>query len=201
MEIWDETASLYRAAWQIADGLGRVIQTQSPYVANGPSDNLVLTDTAYNAQGMVQYSGLPRTLYISSPVGAYQPPTWANIPHTITSYDAVNRTSGVAYPDGSAESLSYSGFRTTSIDRNNHQKIQQSDDFGRLIKVEEYTGNTAGTYALYATTTYGYDERDLLKNVTDAAGNQTTMHYNGLGRKDSMTIWARGVTAMMFSVI
>jgi YD repeat-containing protein len=59
--------------------------------------------------------------------------------------------------------------------------------FGRLIKVEEYTGNgTSIPYALYATTNYGYDPRDLLTNVTDAAANPTTIFYDGFGRKTRM---------------
>jgi RHS repeat-associated protein len=188
MEILDETLDPddYRSAWQIMDGLGRVIQTQSPYEGSGNA-NLVLTDTAYNSRGMVQDGGLPRTLFISNPVGAYQPPTWGSVPHTTTAYDALGRTISVTYPDGSAESLSYAGLRTTAIDRNNHKKVQENDSLGRLIKVEEYTGNSAGTYALYATTNYTYDERDLLKTVTDAAGNQTTLTYDGFGRKIEMT--------------
>src|SRR5690606_27324811 len=48
-EMWDQTASVYRSAWQIMDGLGRVIQTQGPYEIPG---YLVLTDTSYNAQGL-----------------------------------------------------------------------------------------------------------------------------------------------------
>ncbi|MGH8248456.1 MAG: RHS repeat domain-containing protein, partial [Gammaproteobacteria bacterium] len=49
MEVWDETASIYRSAWQILDGLGRAIQTQSPYETAG---YLVLSDVSYNAQGL-----------------------------------------------------------------------------------------------------------------------------------------------------
>ncbi|MEW6402320.1 MAG: RHS repeat-associated core domain-containing protein [Chloroflexota bacterium] len=180
MEMWDQTASVYRAAWQITDGLGRVIQTQGPYETAGV---LVLTDTSYNALGRPLYGGLPRTL--TGTGGSYFAPTWASVPHTTTSYDALGRVITVAYPDGSSETFSYSGLRTTAIDRNNHQKVQENDAFGRLIQVEEYTGT--GTYTLYATTMYDYDVRDLLEDVTDADGNQTTMTYNKYSRKTAMT--------------
>jgi RHS repeat-associated protein/uncharacterized repeat protein (TIGR01451 family) len=180
MEIWDETASLYRAAWQMMDGLGRVVQTQSPYETAG---YLVLSDTSYNAQGLTLYSGLPRTY--NGAGGSYYSPSWGSVAHSTSSYDALARITSVAYPDGSSESQSYSGLRVTSIDQNSHQKVYEQDAFGRLIKVEEYTGSNP--YTLYATTTYGYDERNLLKLVTDAAGNQTSMSYNGFGRKYSMT--------------
>src|SRR5690606_6881461 len=98
-EMWDQTASVYRSAWQIMDGLGRVIQTQGPYEIPG---YLVLTDTSYNAQGLVQNSGLPRTL--SGTGGSHFAPTWPSTPHSVTSYDALGRTLLVAYPDSSTES-------------------------------------------------------------------------------------------------
>ena len=187
MEVWDQAASPagYRTAWQIMDGLGRVIQTQSPYEAVGTSDNLVLTDTSYDALGLSQNQGLPRTFYVSSPVGAYQAPNWGSVPHTTTTYDALRNIYSVAYPDGSSEFFINSGLRTTLKDRNNHQKVQETDAFGRLKKVEEYTGSSP--YTLYATTNYTYEERDLLKTVTDAPGNQTTINYDNFGRKIEMT--------------
>lgn len=180
MEVWDETASIYRIAWQMLDGLGRVLQTQGPFETAG---YLVLTDTSYDAQGQTFYSGLPRTL--SGTGGTYFTPSWGSIPHTTTSYDALGRTTNVAYPDSSQETISYSGLRTTAIDRSSHQKIQENDAFGRLVKVEEYTGSS--TYSLYAATTYEYDVRNLFKKVTDSAGNQTSINYNGFSRKISMS--------------
>ncbi len=180
MDLWDETASLYRSVWQVSDGLGRTLQTQSPDQTAG---SLVLTDTSYNALGQVKFSGLPRTL--SGTGGGYFAPTWASVPHSIPTYDALGRSTSVVYPDSSQETTAYSGLRTTSVDRNLHQKVQENDAFGRLVKVEEYTGS--GTYTLYATTAYQYDQRDLLTQVTDAQSNLTTINYNGFGRKTSMT--------------
>jgi RHS repeat-associated protein/uncharacterized repeat protein (TIGR01451 family) len=182
LEVWDEDASVYRSSWQMMDGLGRMIQTQGSYETAG---YLVLTDTSYNAQGQIARQGLPRTL--SGTGGNYFAPSWGNVPHTWTAYDALGRTISISYPDGSQETSIYSGLQTTLIDRNSHKKVQESDPFGRLVKVEEYTGDSSTTYALYATTTYEYDPRDLLKQVTDAAGNQTIMNYNGFGRKISMS--------------
>ncbi len=80
------------------------------------------------------------------------------------------------------------GTSATTTDANGHRTERQSDLFGRLRAVLEYGGNngTEGPYALYATTTYAYDGRDLLTGVTDAAGNTTTIGYDGLGRKTSM---------------
>ncbi|MEW6085138.1 MAG: RHS repeat-associated core domain-containing protein [Chloroflexota bacterium] len=193
-EVWDETASVYRSAWQVMDGLGRVIQTQSPYETAGV---LVLNDVSYNALGLTFYSGLPRTL--SGSGGSYFAPNWGSLPHTTAAYDALGRTISLTYPDSNTETLSYSGLRTTAIDRNNHQTVQESDSFGRLLKVEEYTGT--GSFSLYATTVYEYDVRDLLKKVTDAAGNQTTITYDGFGRKTSMSDPDMGTWGYTYGVL
>jgi len=52
--------------------------------------------------------------------------------------------------------------------------------------VLEYSGTTE-PYPLYATTAYTYDARDLLIGVTDASGNVTTIGFDSLGRKVSMS--------------
>jgi uncharacterized repeat protein (TIGR01451 family) len=182
MKMWDETANpaAYRSAWQIMDGLGRVIQTQGPYETPG---YLVLNDTSYNAQGEVEYSGLPRAL--SGTGGSHFAPNWGSVPHTTTTYDALKRVTNVYHPDGSVESFNYWWLRTRFNDRNGHSKVQQNDAFGRLAQVEEYTGSNP--YTLYAATSYEYDRRDLLTRVIDANGNQTTITYDGFGRKIEMT--------------
>jgi len=182
MEVLDESPEPdeYRQAWQIMDGLGRTIQSQGPYETAG---TLVLTDTSYDARGMTYYSGAPRTY--TGAGGTYYAPTWASVPHSIVSYDALGRTSSVAYADGTSETMSYSGFRTIIKDRNSHQRIQENDVFGRLWKVEEYTGSNP--YTLYATTTYQYYANDLLWKVTDTANNVTTINYDIFGRKTEMT--------------
>jgi hypothetical protein len=142
---------------------------------------LIVTDTKYDARGLVKHQGMPRTFTVTGSLGTFDATGWASsVANTITVYDALKRVDLVTYADGTTEDYIYSGLRTTVKDRNSHQKIQENDAFGRMIKVEEYTGS--GTYTLYATTYYSYDERDLLTLVTDAAGNRT---------------WATGVTAMI----
>ena len=54
-----------------------------------------------------------------------------------------------------------------------------------MVAVKEYTGTSP--WSLYATTGYGYDPADQLTGVVDAAGNSTTIRYDGLGRKTRMT--------------
>lgn len=193
-EVWDQTASVYRSIWQIVDGLGRVIQTQSPYETAG---NLVLKNTSYNAQGLARYQALPIT--VASAGGSHIPPSWGSLIYTTTNYDALGRVTSVAYPDGSTDSTSYSGLTTTYVDRNNHQNVQKVDSFARLITSEDYIGT--GPFTLYASTTYEYDPRDLLKKVIDPQNNQTIIGYNGFGRKDSMSDPDMGTWSYAYDVL
>src|SRR5205823_6006282 len=73
-----------------------------------------------------------------------------------------------------------------SIDQKRHKKRSEHDALGRLVAVKEYTGTDA-SWGLYATTTYGYSVADQLTAVTDAAGNPTSITYDTLGRKLSMS--------------
>ena len=147
-----------------------------------------MTDTSYNAFGLVWRNSNPRT--VIQPGGSHYPPTanwadWTGIPYTVSEYDALQRLGWVLYPGSGQDTFTHSGLETTVIDRNSHKKVQTSDSFGRLVQVKEYTGSNP--YTLYATTAYEYDRRDLLTKVTDAANNQTIIGYNGFGRKTSMS--------------
>jgi YD repeat-containing protein len=81
---------------------------------------------------------------------------------------------------------SYALGTITSIDANGHKREEDLDIFGRLVEVREYTG-TSPTYTLYATTHYQYDGLGNLLQVTDAAGHITSIGYDTLSRKTSMT--------------
>ncbi|MDA0739885.1 MAG: hypothetical protein O2999_08565 [Nitrospirae bacterium] len=77
-----------------------------------------------------------------------------------------------------------------TIDANDHKKRTTRDAYGRVAKVEEYTGTfTTCSTAVgtpYATTTYDYDVLGNLVLLTDDLGNQSTMAYDTLSRKTSM---------------
>jgi YD repeat-containing protein len=103
-------------------------------------------------------------------------------------YDPMGRISMVTNPDRTFMTKDYSMGRTTIIDANGHKKVEERDVYGRLVKVEEYTGDEAhANFALYATTTYQYDVLGNLLKVTDAKGNQTTIAYDPLSRKTAMS--------------
>ena len=100
-------------------------------------------------------------------------------------YDAIGRAKKITNPDNTYVETLYMQGRTTLIDANRRQKVEEKDVYGRLIKVEEYTG-AYPTASPYATTTYEYDVLGNLKKVTDAKGNQTIINYDSLSRKINM---------------
>ncbi len=174
------------------DGLGRQIQTKRESVDG--TQNIV-TDT--------QYDGLDRTVktsqarYVAETSGtfyAYTPVPTSGVNWTTTSYDPLGRTYDLTMPDNTVTRTRYFsaavGMAASVTDANGHKTRRETDMFGRLRAVLEYSGTAdtgADPYALYATTTYAYDGRDLLTGVTDQAGNVTAIGYDGNGRKVGMT--------------
>jgi RHS repeat-associated protein len=156
------------------DGLGRQVQAR----AEAEGDQWTVASTSYDALGRPEKGYLPR---FESGV-AYSVPGG---PYTLTTYDALGRAVRVDNPDGTYATTVYGGLLTTAIDANGHQKRYTNDVWGQLVQVEEYTG-TYPSATLYATTGYGYDRLGHLVTVTDTNEVTTTMHYDGLGRKDWM---------------
>lgn len=117
------------------------------------------------------------------------------IANFLATFDALGRprTTTTPQPDNKTTTTTYYpatvGTAASTVDANGHKTRRETDLFGRLRAVLEYSGSAdtgADPYALYATTTYAYDPRDLLTSATDAQGNVATMAYDGLGRKTAM---------------
>jgi RHS repeat-associated protein len=156
------------------DGLGRTIKKRS----SGPSSNTIDTVTQYDQRGAVSQVSFP---YFEGTGKAS---------YTTFIHDPVGRVIQTTKPDNSTMLACYDDWHNVFIDENSHRKRQTIDPLGRLIKVEEYKGTyttcTTDTGTPYATTNYQYDALGHLINVTDTMGNQTTIHYDSLGRKDYM---------------
>src|SRR5439155_10072788 len=156
------------------DGLGRTISEKR----TGPDAKTIAVQTQYNVRGAVLQTSLPYFFGIDSP-------SWKTF-----IYDPVGRVTQATNPDTSRVLSCTSNWVTVTIDPNNHRRRETRVAYGRLAKVEEYTG-TSGTCDTsagtpYATTTYQYDVLGNLLTVTDAKGNQSTMAYDSLSRKTSM---------------
>jgi RHS repeat-associated protein len=190
-EISGQGGPLDGTVWQerFFDGLGRTIQ-----VHQEDEGQEVRTSTAFDIQGRktaewVAYFG---THGEDGGYGAYgYVPPDPNGARTRYTYDPLGRVYDLTNPDGTVIHSRYNPWKVATIDEKEHMKIQETDAFGRLLRVKEYTGSFAGgpnwSATPYATTVYAYDERDLLTDVTDAASNVTTMVYNMLGFKTAMS--------------
>lgn len=181
-----------RPTTRLYDGLGRAIQVKRE--SRDGAQNIV-ADTRYDGQGRAVRQSQPRyvdetpatTFWGHTPVADDAAMRW-----TTTAYDTLGRPTAVTAPDGAVARTTYAadgaGRVASATDANGHRTDRATDLFGRLRAVTEYSGNGGGEggYAVYATTTYGYDARDLLTRVVDAGGNVTTIGYDGLGRKTAM---------------
>ncbi|MCL6511722.1 MAG: DUF6443 domain-containing protein [Anaerolineae bacterium] len=169
------------------DGLGRLVQTRSETV-NGAQQQVV--NVTYDALGREVHRYAPALEGFSW--GFSRPGGWDGRPHTLTEYDPLGRVTRVTGPDGTATRTIYghSGgveARRRQVDALGRTKVWVTDGLGRMVRVEEYTGNfDANTHALYAQTHYEYGWLGQLTRVTNALGHVTTITYDALGRKVSM---------------
>jgi RHS repeat-associated protein len=162
------------STWSYFDGLGRTITSKT----TGTDSKIIVTETEYDVRGAVTRSSTPYFETGGTPL-------WST-----SIYDAMGRVVQATAPDGTRGLSCHDDWVSVSIDANDHKKRTTRDAYGRVAKVEEYTGTfTTCSTAVgtpYATTTYAYDVLGNLKTLTDAKGNQSTMVYDTLSRKTSM---------------
>jgi RHS repeat-associated protein len=174
--------------WQMRwyDGRGRAIQDVSP--KDSGNSNIIVTDTAYNDMSQPVTATMPYAVTTSNRFTYNTPDT--SKPKIIKNYDGLGRPSEVQNPDNSHIIYDYNWMQWTgSIDESGHHKWQHSDMLGRLDRVEETDVTASPTVTVY--TDYQYDMLNHLTQVTRDSGGSleitSTMQYDGLGRKTSMT--------------
>lgn len=136
------------------DGIGNQIQTKNQSL-NSCAQSIV-TDKVYDAFGQVIQESLPR--YVDTPNGCASPypfynyvtPGSPSVEHwTTTLYDGLGRATRVTAPDNTYSTMAYSVDlvsgayvrTTTTIDAKLHKTKHMSDAFGRLVRVQEFSGN------------------------------------------------------------
>jgi RHS repeat-associated protein len=202
---------------QFYDGLGRLVQEQSRRAEVRYSDDSfgqrdVLTTYAYDARGLLTCQSMPYDVapYVSNGQTPYRNDVCTSYAHTANSYDMLGRVVKTINPDGTIPAYHHYGLSNLNgemetyhdvIDANRHRTQQQYDEWGRLVKVYEISGDCGSYWAsegfgcvapyttnwvVYATTRYGYNKLDQLEDVWDNANNNTQMSYNALGQKLTM---------------
>ncbi|KPL85683.1 RHS repeat-associated core domain-containing protein [Herpetosiphon geysericola] len=188
---------------QFYDGLGRKIQTKQESV-NG--SQTIVVDTKYDGVGQVTHEAQPRYVAeTSSSFWEYTAIPGTGVNWTTKTYDSLGRVLTLTTPDGAKTTKRYWQYNNMSvvdtIDPNRHRTQHRSDQFGRLIQVQELSGdctswaffsefscagNYTTTWASYGMTTYAYSPLDLLTTSTDANNNITSMTYDSASRKLTM---------------
>ena len=167
------------------DGLGRVIQVHSP----GDEGKVILSATKeFDSRGLLSRVYLAQERDAAAVSGYLAPePDWRSASYA---YDALGRVTSETGPDGATVSYDYSvPWQTVVTNPRGYKHRYHYDAFGRLVQVDELGSpdDPEDTDSLYAVTTYRYDVRGNLVQVTDAHGNVTTMTYDWLSRKTAMT--------------
>lgn len=188
---------------QFYDGLGRKIQTKQESIDG--SQNIVV-DTKYDGLNQVTQESQPRYVSeTSGTFGAYTTVPGSGVNWTNKTYDSLGRLLTLTTPDGAKTTKRYWQYNNLSlvdtIDPNRNRTQHRSDQFGRLVQVQELsgnctsfaflsdfscTGNYTTTWASYGMTTYSYSPLDLLTTSTDTSNNIISMTYDSLGRKLTM---------------
>ena len=180
------------------NGLGRLVETRAPaagghdtvqYAYYDPSGREVFQSVPYL---VTAYTGIPGVAAYSIP-DSTQPGT-SLLPYTsllsMTSSDPLSHSSTsvvsvVCNASGTGDTACYA--QSASIDALNHKTTSLTDALGRAMYAQSYTGNSGGTYAVYATVKNTYDLNGNLTKVTQPNGSATTYTYDAAGHKTGMT--------------
>ncbi|MGW6565722.1 ricin-type beta-trefoil lectin domain protein [Streptomyces sp. NPDC054975] len=189
----------YASSVALYDGMLRPRQNQSD--AHGPGR--VITDTLYNANGAVSEA---KSAYLApgDPVAeVFVPQTVFEVPHsTETAYDGLGRPVRVTTmknddpqhtavnqygPDWTLTRTGMSADGTAPLAGSRSARTA-TDAFGRTTEIRHYTTtNLTGPEPAAVTTSYSYDPRGKLAQVTDANGNAWTYTYDARGRLTAST--------------
>ncbi|HEX2912230.1 MAG TPA: RHS repeat-associated core domain-containing protein [Chloroflexia bacterium] len=200
----------FRPTQMFYDGFGQLIQTKTEMV-NGAVNSVI--DYAYDGLGRKVKTSMERQISETSSTTwfTYDAPGSDAIERwTTTTYDALGRPQVVTAPDNT-QIVHHYGIWTDpntgvpylyhdTVDPDRHRLQQSYNTLGQLVRVDEISGNCGNywggysctapyteTWAIYAATYYRYNPLGQLVGVTDAKSNVTSIGYDSLGRKTSMS--------------
>jgi len=160
--------------FQVIDGFANLIQTRTNAENTGQQ---IVSDVFYDKMGRVVRQSNP---YLGTVTAGYGTPD-TNFPATVYEYDAAGRPIAVFKPDTSRIRRIFDHWTVTEEDENGHKTAYWFDAYQSLLQVQE--NNRGESYY----TKYQYSPIGELIRITDHPGNITTITYDSLGRKISMS--------------
>ncbi|MEV0734004.1 RHS repeat-associated core domain-containing protein [Polymorphospora sp. NPDC050346] len=195
-------AGAYNTIYALYDGLLRVRQTQS----TSPSGGRLLTDTFYDTAGRevktfgsYHADGAPGTTLVTATEQALVPT------QSRTVFDGAGRpTASIFQPYDVARwqtSVYYAGDRTdVTPPAGGTATSTLTDARDRTVAVRQYHGTTPtpATAGSWDTTSYAYNRKAQLAQITDSMGNEWLYEYDLQGRQTKTTDPDTGVTTLTY---
>jgi RHS repeat-associated protein len=181
------------------DGMGRVRLTSAQFP--GSTGGNRITKVEYDVLGRVARQSNPTETDVNWNVTGDDAAT--GMQWTVHAYDWNNRPTLTTNPDGTTTDLSYGGCgcaggdMVTARDERGRQRKLYKDALGRLAKVEEMQWASAGG-GIYATTTYTYNARDQITQLSQQ-GRLRTFQYDGHGRQWKKTTPEQGTVEYLYN--
>jgi RHS repeat-associated protein len=161
------------------DGLHRKIKTAS----FGEDQKSIITQWQYDSKGRLEMVSGP---FFGDGTSDYPQTLPTEYYFESTTYDLRDRPIQIESPDGQNGSIIteyiHDGLSTKIIDPDGYSKTETKDCLGRTIQVVEHWAEASDS-----TTQYEYNLADELVRVENALGHESTIVYDTLGRKISMT--------------
>ncbi|MFC5502599.1 RHS repeat-associated core domain-containing protein [Lysinimonas soli] len=174
-------------SYQLFDGLGRAVQTQTNADAGGGS---IVSDTAYDPAGLVTRVNNSYWATANPSTALFVPTSESQIAsETRTLYDGAGRSTATILDSFGTEkhrtSTAYLGADRvdTTPPQGGTPTSQYTDSSGNVTKLVQYLADTPLSTATTETTNYGYDASKHMTTMTDPAGNHWTWGYDVLGHK------------------
>ncbi|MDF3294342.1 RHS repeat domain-containing protein [Streptomyces silvisoli] len=189
--------SVYQPSYAFYDGLLRPVQTQAP---SPDGAGRLVTETFYDTRGLAwRNSGTYYADGKAEPVRVTGQET--NYPaSTDTLYDGAGRTTAVIdkkYGDEvKRTTMTYTGDTTTVIPpQGGTATTTVTDARGHTVELKQYTNADRTTSQ---STTYTYDQRGLLRQMTDPSGAKWTYTYDVRGRQTQVDDPDKGTSSTVY---
>jgi RHS repeat-associated protein len=195
------TATAVVTRFGLYDGLGRLLQTQSPAEGGGT----VVSDTWYDTQGRNWVVNNPYWAGATASGNRFVPSTESQIPsETITQYDGAGRTTATVLNSFGAEryrtAYAYPGVDQidTTPPVGGTPTSAYTDARGNKTQLVQYLAPTISAGATTDTTSYLYDPSGHMTQMTDPAGTQWNWTFDVLGRQVSASDPDSGISTSSF---